>query len=30
MLMGMFMSMDEMLGNDYDKGLANLKKVIEG
>ena len=28
-LMGLFMSMDEMLGADYEKGLATLKQVVE-
>lgn len=28
-LMGVFMSMDEMLGPDYEKGLAMLKPIVE-
>lgn len=27
--MGLFMSMDEMLGSDYEKGLASLKATVE-
>jgi len=27
---GMFMDMDKMLGNDIEKGLAQLKTVTEG
>ncbi len=29
-VMGMFMNMDKLIGNDFEKGLANLKKVAEG
>jgi hypothetical protein len=27
--MGVFMNMEEMIGNDYDKGLASLKPIVE-
>jgi uncharacterized protein YndB with AHSA1/START domain len=27
--MGLFISMDKMIGNDFEGGLANLKKVVE-
>jgi hypothetical protein len=27
--MGLFMSMDKMCGDQFDKGLANLKSVVE-
>jgi hypothetical protein len=26
---GMLMNMDKMIGNDFDKGLAQMKKVAE-
>ncbi len=29
-VMGIFMSMDKMLGKDFEKGLQNLKSVSEG
>lgn len=29
-LVGVFMNMEEMIGADYEKGLANLKSVVEG
>jgi uncharacterized protein YndB with AHSA1/START domain len=29
-LMGVFMSMDKMIGRDFEKGLANLKQAAEG
>lgn len=28
-LMGLFMNMDTMIGKDFEKGLANLKSVVE-
>ncbi len=28
-VMGLFMSMDEMLGGEYEKGLASLKQTVE-
>jgi hypothetical protein len=28
-LMGLFMSMDKMIGRDFERGLANLKEVVE-
>jgi hypothetical protein len=28
-VMGVFMSMDKMLGGDFEKGLANLKAEVE-
>jgi uncharacterized protein YndB with AHSA1/START domain len=28
-LMGLFMNMDQMIGKDFEKGLANLKRVAE-
>jgi hypothetical protein len=28
--MGMFMSMDKMLGKEFDKGLASMKAIVEG
>jgi hypothetical protein len=27
---GLFMNMDKMIGDDFEKGLANLKSVVEG
>lgn len=27
--MGLFMDMDKMIGNDFEKGLADMKKVSE-
>jgi hypothetical protein len=27
--MGLFMSMDKMIGGDFERGLANLKSVCE-
>ena len=27
--MGLFISMDKMIGNDFEAGLANLKKLVE-
>jgi hypothetical protein len=27
---GLFMSMDKMVGNDFEKGLAQMKSVVEG
>jgi uncharacterized protein YndB with AHSA1/START domain len=29
-LMGLFMNMDQMVGRDFEKGLANLKAVLGG
>jgi len=29
-VMGLFMSMDKMVGKDFDEGLENLKRVSEG
>lgn len=29
-LMGLFMSMDKMIGKDFEKGLASLKALAEG
>lgn len=29
-LMGMFMNMDQLIGSDFEKGLANMKTVAEG
>jgi len=29
-IMGIFMSMDKMIGKDFEKGLRNLKSVSEG
>ena len=29
-VMGIFMSMDKMVGKDFDRGLASLKAVVEG
>ena len=28
-IMGVFMSMDKLVGKDFDKGLATLKRVVE-
>ena len=28
-IMGLFVSMDKMIGKDFDKGLAKLKAVVE-
>ena len=28
-VMGIFMSMDSMIGKDFEKGLANMKAVAE-
>ena len=28
-LMGVFMSMDAMVGKDFEEGLANLKRMVE-
>ena len=28
-LMGVFMSMDKMVGKDFERGLANLKQAAE-
>ena len=28
-VMGLFMNMDNMIGNDFDAGLANLKAAAE-
>ena len=28
-LMGLFMNMDQMIGKDFDAGLANLKRIVE-
>ncbi len=28
-LMGLFVSMDKMIGKDFDKGLSNLKSLVE-
>ncbi|MEX2015188.1 MAG: SRPBCC family protein [Candidatus Hydrogenedentales bacterium] len=28
--MGLFMNMDKMIGNDFEKGLAVLKAIVEG
>lgn len=28
-LMGVFMSMDAMVGKDFEEGLVNLKRVVE-
>ena len=27
---GLFMNMDKMVGNDFEKGLAQMKRVVEG
>ena len=29
-IMGLFMDLDNMVGKDFDKGLANLKRVVTG
>jgi hypothetical protein len=29
-LMGLFMSMDKLVGGQFEEGLANLKRVAEG
>jgi hypothetical protein len=29
-VMGVFMSMDKMIGKDFEKGLATMKQVAEG
>jgi hypothetical protein len=28
-IMGVFMSMDKMIGKDFEKGLAQLKSLVE-
>ena len=28
-LMGMFINLDKMIGGNFDKGLAELKRIVE-